>query len=307
SGNYGILDQIAALQWVQRNIKAFGGNPRKVTIFGESAGGISVHTLLASPRAAGLYHRAIVESGAVFLQPTLAAQEPLGTALATTLGCSDQTAACLRAVSEDQIVAAQGTSLNSAGPVIDGVVIPEGLQSAFKNGHFNHVPVIEGSNHDEFRLFVALLLDLMGGPLTEVAYPNAVQTILNVPSFIVPALIAQYPVANYASPDLAFATLATDAAFACNAHAAVRSFSHYVRSYAYEFDDVNAPELFLPPVSFPYGASHASEIQYLFDIPNLVGAPPLTAAQQELSDTMITYWTRFARTGRPNAAHVSAR
>src|SRR6185369_5263077 len=177
SGNYGILDQIAALEWVQRNIKAFGGNPRKVTVFGESAGGISVHTVLASPRAAGLFHRAIIESGAVFTQQTLAASEPVGTALATTLGCSDPTAACLRGVPVDQIIASQGTSLTSSGPVIDGVIIPEAFQSAFKNGHFNHVPVIEGSNHDEFRLFVALLIDLMGGPLTEAEYPNAVETI----------------------------------------------------------------------------------------------------------------------------------
>ncbi len=307
SGNYGILDQIAALQWVQRNIKSFGGNPHKVTIFGESAGGISVHALLASPLAVGLFQRAIVESGAVFTQQTLAAREPLGSALATAVGCDDQTAACLRGVSADDLVAAQGTSLTSSGPLIDGNIIPQPLLATFKSGQFNRVPVIEGSNHDEFRLFVALLVDLVSGPLTEAQYPDAVATILGVPPSIATALIVNYPAANYPSPGLALAALATDAAFACNAHAASRALSNYVRTYAYEFDDVNAPELFLPPVSFPYGAAHASEIQYLFDIPNLVAAPALTPSQEQLSDTMISYWTRFARTGRPNSAHVATR
>ncbi len=304
SGNYGILDQQFALQWVQRNIRAFGGNPRRVTIFGESAGGISVHAQLASPLAAGLFQRAIVESGGVFLQPTLAAAETSGGTLADAVGCSDQSAACLRAVSVDQLLANQGTELTSSSPVIDGHVLPQPMLTAFKNGDFNRVPVIEGSNHDEMRLFVALLIELVDGPLSDEDYPDAVASFLGVPPSLVPALISHYPLANYDSAGLALSALATDASFACSGFAATRALSGKVRTYGYEFDDENAPELFLPPVSYPYGAAHASEIQYLFDVPNVVAAPPLDAGQQQLSDAMVRYWTRFARTGKPTPPHV---
>ena len=97
SGNYGLMDQAEAMRWVQRNILLFGGDPFQVTVFGESAGGLSVHTQLASPQSRGLFQRAIVESGSYQLkQPTLAAAEVLGTAFATAAGCTDQSAGCLR-------------------------------------------------------------------------------------------------------------------------------------------------------------------------------------------------------------------
>ena len=94
-----------------------------------------------------------------------------------------------------------------------------------------------------------------------------------------------------------------DAIFACHALTAEQLLARYVPTFAYEFNDENAPQLFLPPVSFPYGAAHASEIQYLFDVPDQVGAPPLTADQQQLADTMVRYWTKFARSGKPKASH----
>ncbi len=304
SGNYGILDQQLALHWVQNNIKAFGGNPKKVTIFGESAGGASVHAHLVAPGSAGLFRRAIVESGALFTQPTLAAAEGLGTTFASDVGCSDQTAACLRARSVEDVLAAQGTDLTSSSPNIDGVVLPEPMRTAFAAGHFNKVPVIEGSNHDEFRLFVALLVEIPNGPLAADQYESAVATILNVPPSIASLLVSHYPLANYASPGLALGALATDAAFSCNARRAYELMSPFVKTYAYEFNDADAPELFLPPVSFPYGAAHASEIQYLFDVPNQTGAPALTADQQQLATTMVGYWTRFARSGRPRLSRA---
>src|SRR6185369_7132935 len=106
SGNYGLMDQQAALRWVQRNIRAFGGDAGNVTIFGESAGGLSVHSQLASPRAAGLFHKAIVESGAYSLsQPSLTAAEASGTAFAAGAGCASQTATCLRSLSVSTILA----------------------------------------------------------------------------------------------------------------------------------------------------------------------------------------------------------
>ena len=305
SGNYGILDQQLALRWVHDNIAAFGGNPKRVTIFGESAGGISVHAQLASPGAAGTFHRAIVESGAIFLQPALAAAEDDGTAVADALGCSDQTAACLRALSVDDILAGQPSGLQSTGPVIDGVVLPTSIRDAFKSGAFNRVPVIEGSNHDEMRLFVALGFDLAAGPVDADHYTDAVAALLGVPPSVAAILVNQYPLANYPSPDVAVATLATDAAFACNATAADGWLSAFVPTYGYEFADANAPELFLPPVSFPYGASHASELQYLFDLPSPFPPQPLDADQEQLADAMARYWTRFARTGKPQAPRTT--
>ncbi len=305
SGNYGILDQQLALRWIQENIAAFGGNPRRVTIFGESAGGISVHAQLVSPLAAGTFHHAIVQSGAIFQQPALVDAEADGAVLADALGCTDQTAACLRGLSADAIVAGQPSTLQSTSPVIDGAVLPTAFRTAFLNGDFNRVPVIEGSTHDEMRLFVALLFDLQTGPVTEAGYPSAVSTLLGVPESLTPFLIARYPVSAYPSPGLALSALATDAAFACNALRADRALSAFVPTYAYEFDDANAPQLFLPPVSFPYGAAHASEIQYLFAVPSLLPAPPLDAGQQQLSDAMVGYWARFARTGRPVARRTT--
>ncbi|MEO6028735.1 MAG: carboxylesterase family protein [Candidatus Binatia bacterium] len=300
SGNYGILDQQLALRWVQDNIAAFGGNPKKVTIFGESAGGISVHTQMASPLAAGTFHRAIAESGAVFTQPTLATAEASGSSIADTLGCSDQTAACLRDVSVEDVLANQPLSLQTASPVIDGVVLPTSLRTAFSTGAFNRVPLIEGSNHDEMRLFVALLFDLQGGPVTEAGYVNAISTLIGIPPGAAGVLAAQYPTANYPSPGLALSALATDAAFACNAFAVDRFVAGRVPVYAYEFADQNAPMTLLPPASFPYGAAHAIELQYLFTLPQAF-PQALSPDQETLSDSMVQYWTRFARTGKPSA------
>lgn len=299
SGNYGIMDQQAALRWVQRNIFWFGGDPHNVTVFGQSAGGLSTHTHLASPESAGLFDRAIVLSGAYALdQPPLAAAQNAGMAFAASVGCTDQTASCLRGVAVPLLLANQG----GAGfiPNLDNQVLTQTIRSAFTSGNFNQVPVIEGSTHDEWRLFVGLD-ELAGGPLTAAGYPAAIASTLGVPlpvaTFIATTL---YPLANYPSPSIALGAVGTDAIFACNARAAVGLLSQHVPTFAYEFNDPSPPETLLPPLSFPLGAYHASEVQYLFDTNGFPTADILTPDQQKLSDTMVDYWTQFAWLGNPN-------
>lgn len=157
TSNYGIMDQQFALDWVRRNIKGFGGDPGNVTIFGESAGGRSVIANMSSPTAKGLFDRAIVESGAsAVLTPllTLEAAEAVGTNFANAVGCEDQTAACLRKLSVKQILAKEGQF--RTGTVVDGKVLPRSFDVAFASGKFNRVPVINGSNRDEYNFFIGL-------------------------------------------------------------------------------------------------------------------------------------------------------
>ena len=302
SGNYGLMDQQEALRWVRRNILFFGGDPSRVTIFGESAGGLSVHSQLASPGSAGLFHRAIVESGAYQLtQPSLATGEATGAAFATRAGCTDQSAACLRGLTVAQVLANQPGGVAGATPVIDNKFLTQSVGAAFTSGQFNRVPIMEGANHDEWRLFVALTELQTGAPLVAAGYPAAIQATIGVPAAAVPLFVAQYPLASYPSPSLALSALGTDGIFDCNARFVAQKVSQFVPTFAYEFSDPNAPERLLPPVSFAYAAAHASEIQYLFTSPITVPAPPLDAAQEKLSRAMIAYWTTFARTGQPTS------
>ena len=306
AGDYGLMDQQLALRWVRDNIVFFGGDPFNMTIFGESAGGLSVFSQLASPPAANLFQKAIVESGAYALTTqTLATAETAGTAFATAAGCSSQTAACLRALPVTTILANE----NPAGytPNIDGEFLPLSLGTALVTGQFHHVPVIQGGNHDEWRLFVALDFDFAAGigpiPNTEAGYEGALATLVGPAA---PIVAAEYPLASFASADLAFGAAGTDVVFACPALSADLSMSQFVPLSTYEFNDENAPEDFLPPASFPYGAAHASELQYLFNLPVTVPHPPLNAQQLQLSSAMQRYWTNFAKFGTPNSAGVPA-
>jgi para-nitrobenzyl esterase len=206
------------------------------------------------------------------------------------------------------------------------VVIPQEPITAIALGEYNHVPVIEGTNHDEGRLFVALAFDLNPtvGPLTAANYPAAVAAIAATAvqegqavlaslgsggtasssntqkeiGTLTQEIVNEYPLANFPSPDVALATVLTDSGFSCPANIGSELFSLETPTFAYEFKDENAPMLFLPPVSFAYGATHTDELQFLFNFPN----DPLTANEQQLATTMKGYWTNFARNGSPNGS-----
>jgi para-nitrobenzyl esterase len=306
SGNYGIQDQQAALKWVRRNIRAFGGDPDKVTIFGESAGGLSTFVNLVSPKAHGLFHRAIVESGAYMqTQPTLAQTEAAGVKFASAVGCNQpkpsDALACLRRLSVSTILANQP----SPTPTVDGRVVTQSIGAALASGQFNRVPLMNGTNHDEWNLFVGQDFDLAGGPVTAATYVPAIGATIGNAAAAQVATHYQVP-AQFPTFDQALGGVGTDATFACPARFADELASRFVPTFAYEFNDEKAPQNFLPPVSFTYGASHAAEIQYIFPTANPSGfglnlaQMPLDSHQQELSDDMVSYWTEFAKNGDPN-------
>ena len=312
NGNYGLMDQQFAMSWVQRNIGQFGGDPSNVTIFGESAGGHSVYCNVASPTAAGLFAHAISESGSYLMfdnfiasivplsvgESTGSGLVPGGDSVASLLGCS--TAACLRAVPNTELVSIQPGTLYA---FVDGTLLTETPAQAFADGDFNRVPVIAGTNHDEWRIFVAEAYDATGNPiLTEPEYDAA--TIALWGPVLGPIVISVYPYAAFPSGGVALGASGTDGIFACSARNGDISLSNFTTTYAYEFNDENAPPQ--PPpagLSFPLGAYHGSEIQYLFDTGFF---SEFTPAQQQLSAAMVSYWTTFAATGNPNSPSTPA-
>jgi para-nitrobenzyl esterase len=303
SGDYGLMDQQAALRWVQANIRQFGGNPRNVTLSGESSGGLSVLSQLVSPGARGLFARAIVESGTYDLtQATLATAETAGEAFAAKVGCASQSAACLRALPVSTIV--DNEDFAGYKPDIDGTVLTQSIGPALASGQFNRVPVINGTNRDEWRLFVAQEQLDGAPPVTAANYQASIASLLGVSATTAAIIAAQYPPSAYSSPPVALGAVGTDAIFACPALTVDESLSKYVPTYAYEFNDRNAPERYLAPAGFPYGAAHESEVQYLFSLRNTPFPGVLTPPQQRLAAAMKQYWTNLAKTGSPNSPAV---
>ncbi len=327
NGNYGYMDQQFALKWVRRNIAGFGGDPDKVTIFGQSAGGQSVFAQIASPLATGLFRGAISDSGAygefqdyyAYILPlaegettgsTGIAAVPSGATIADDVGCTSQTAACLRAVPASALNALEPPL--AVFPFVDGKLLPQTMTAAFASGAFNRVPVLTGTNHDEWRYYVALEYDFQGQPILNPTEYDAAVTALEG-SALEPTIVSLYPYSDYQFGGEAMGAVGTDGVFSCPARNADRALSKYVPTYVYEFNDENAPTLALVAsgvltTSFPLGTYHGSEIQYLFHLNNIAppfgGMPqgPFSPEQVQLSDTMIQYWTQFAKTGDPNSS-----
>ncbi|GAA4235070.1 carboxylesterase family protein [Actinomadura meridiana] len=316
SGNFGLEDQQAALRWVRGNAAAFGGDARNVTVFGESAGGVSTCSQLTSPGAKGLFQRAIVQSGPCtvenwpdwdgtlepaggWLPRPRSKAERQGQTVAAKLGCpTPATAAtCLRALPRSKLL--KESEYGFAPVYGGGGVLPDSPKKALLKGKFAKVPVMYGMTRDEYRTFEAAQ-QLMGvPPLTdEKDYATRVRAYVGTEK--APKVLAQYPLRDYASPSEAWSALVTDATFARSVTDLGHSIAKRVPTYAYEFADAHAPWVKnVETPGFPTGAFHAAELQYQFDT-DYFDERRLNTAQRHLAHQMMSYWTRFAHTGNPN-------
>ncbi|MEV0611864.1 carboxylesterase family protein [Nonomuraea sp. NPDC050404] len=318
SGTFGMADQLEALKWVRRNAAAFGGDPGNVTLFGQSAGGISTCALLTSPATRGLVDKAVMQSGTCTLNwpagiyipvpdmgplsvsPSLKSSQEAGLTAAGQLGCAaGKELDCLRAKPVSELLKVNesfGSNLAHGTPLL-----PLEPGRALRTGKFLRVPVIIGATRSESTGYVAGAAQA-GFPVTAENYPRLMKDAFGEQAGKV---LREYPLTDFTSPGQAWATVSSDRGWSCPTLEGDEAMAARTTVYAYEFADAKAPNLFGTPSDFPLGAQHASDLPYLFD---LDGKPwdGLTSAQWRLAGQMIGYWTSFAHTGKPRAAGAPA-
>lgn len=315
SGDWGLDDQRAAMQWVQRNIAKFGGDPKNVTLFGESAGGYGTCAHYLSPRSADLFARVISESGIcsiMFTEPSKAQAEAIGMSIADKLGCSGTgaaAAACLRHASMEDLM--KSTALPPAGmqtmtggplyftgdpigmrPNVDGFVVEKPQREAFLAGQFDPKPILIGGNQDEGTLFHSSIFAQEVPDETD--YRAALERRFGAAN--VDAIVAKYPIASYPSPNRAIGEVTGDSFFACSARRTARALAAKgAPTYYYDFQQpVEGP--FLPGL----GVFHSSEIPFVFGTDPAFPLGKVGASGAAVAEAMQGYWTRFAKTGDPN-------
>jgi len=308
SGNYGLLDQVFALQWVRRNIKNFGGDPNNITIFGQSAGGMSVCNLLASPLAKDLFHKAIIQSGPCYSPyPELNFVEQQGLTMQERLGCdaAENKTACMRSKTAEDIMAAMppppgmvfGEEDEFWMPNIDGKALNEQVFKSFENGNFHKVPVINGNNADEGTLLVMFGHEYQMRSVTPSVYPERIEYLVRNKDKAL-QVMKQYPLEKYPDAGEALSSLFGDMHFVCHERWTSDALSKQVPTYSYYFSYADAD--FILPELRDLRAFHGAESQFIFNDSMAWFERRLSGREKELSERMMNYWVQFARSGNPN-------
>lgn len=289
SGNYGLMDQIAALNWVKRNISAFGGDPANVTIAGQSAGSMSVNCLVASPLCKGLFKQAIAESGASILQSNLfgknllADAEEAGMKVAKSLHANN--IAQLRNMPAAELLK---TSSSLRGPIVDGYVLPEPIADIFKSGKENEVALLTGWNEDDGVIFGKPPSSAEFKTQMEKQYGDNAQRLLRF-----------YPADNDEKAAASQAKISRDMIFGIQNYtwANEQAGKNMHKVYVYHF----ARKLPATGNYQKYGAFHTGEVAYAYDNLKFVHRCPWEKTDYDLAETMSAYWANFIKTGNPNS------
>jgi para-nitrobenzyl esterase len=323
-GNYGILDIQAVLRWVQRNAAAFGGDPTRVLLGGQSAGASDTGANVISPLAAGLFNRALFQSSPTSAYPTAATALTRGTNFAYNAttpqqsancqGTGPSAAACLRALSAERILQLQGTpNSNGAyvtGPFVDGTIIPITPEQAWTSGNYNKMPTMGGATRDEGNFGISITEYFSGPPQVPMTLQQYNDRINAQYGANAAAVLAQYPPGS--DPQFTFNRVATDPG-KCRGLHVLGLWSTRIPTYAYDFTYRDAPYYFPWMPGFKALAYHTVDIQFIFpkwrgghlgvNLDQTTGQPrELQGAERGLSDKLVKAWTNFAKTGNPNGS-----